>query len=1413
MRVVIGTEALEPVDVDLTITDAEATVGDLLTALDEGGDHGVVLDGRFCHSDLALDEIGMYEGATIVPGGPPQDVDAPAAAALELRVVGGLDAGRWMPLRAGTAVSVGRDPGADLRLTDAGVSRHHLELRAGATGGVTITDLDSANGTWVEGRRIDSTVDLLPGTIFEAGDVALTIATTPPPLPFDPLRQVTLAGTVAFNRPPRLRAPDRPPPLVVPEKPREAERPRLSLVSAIGPLLLGVVMVIVLKNILFALFMLLSPFLVVGGWLEQRRTANKTARGEGREHTRELERFRTELRGRRAEELTRRREALPDPAELIRRASAPDPRLWERRPHDTDFMILSGGFAKLLFQPELKQRSAPAEGAEQALKALERLPPAPAEIDLSGGGVVGVVGPRPEALALARSLVCQAATLHGPADLQITVATDAGAESAWDFVKWLPHARDHLSGGSKRLLAFDPAGAETLVASLRDRSESDPRTVLAVLDSPGLIEGRGAVGRALLRGGEQVSGIVIASSAERLPASCTTVIQMFDGTAEVTLRRPQQGELIDPLLATGVSITTARSCALALARFEDADLELEGGTLPIQVALLDLINMSDPNPVTIGERWRAAAAVGDFTATFALDQDGPFAIDLVRDGPHGLIAGTTGAGKSELLRSLVAALAAEHGPDRLNFVLIDYKGGSAFARCADLPHTVGMVTDLDEQLGERALESLEAELRYRERMLREAGADDLVALSRLTAAGRADPMPRLLVIIDEFATLAGELPDFIASLVGIAQRGRSLGVHLLLATQRPSGAVSENIRANTNLRICLRVQANQDSIDVIDSPAASHISRSQPGRAFVRLGPSDLDPIQTALVTGTTESGGSTRVKVADFTFEAAAITVPGGQDDGQQAHDQNDLDRLVGAAVEAAAQVPAPRRPWLEPLPASLSLERLLEVTATHPASPFAGNQGLGSVTAPIALIDDPRAQAQYAAGWNLAAGNLLMFGIGGSGTTTAMQTIALALAATNSPEELHIYALDFGAGELAPLAGLPHVGGVVAASERERQTRLIRRLRAEMAARRDASSRTGPRIVLLLDGYAAFVSEHSDIAGDAVREELGRVWADGPEVGIHIAISGDRPGAVPTALASLAQQRLILQLADTSDYAQFGLNRRSIPRFGPGRAVLVGSNPKVLQLARSQAPLAQAVAAAAERWGTPASAPAPIGVLPDRVAASALLARPIGGDPEAVWLPVAIDDESLGPAGWELYPGEHALICGPSRSGRSNALRVLAEVSRALYPELAVYVAAVRRSSVVDLPGLVGRARTAAELAELVATLREAGGPALLLIDDADAVDDQTRALTELIANPDSGVHVVAAGRAEALRMLGHWSAGIRGSRNGLLLSPDLNIDGALFGVALPRRPPPPSRPGCGYLIRSGALVLAQAALADPT
>ena len=304
-----------------------------------------------------------------------------------------------------------------------------------------------------------------------------------------------------------------------------------------------------------------------------------------------------------------------------------------------------------------------------------------------------------------RSLMCQAAVLQGPADVTVAVFTEAAGARRSGTGSSGCRTRDAAGRSGLQPAVGADRSAGTLASELgTEREADDGRVVLAVLDSPALIEGRGAAGRALLRSGERVSGIVLARSSERLPAACTTVIELADEAGEARLWRPQPGDRVDPLLVAGVSARTARECALALARFEDADLQLAAARCPSRRAAR-AARRARP------ERGRAPPAVApaavtiSLGATFALDpRTGRSRSTSSRDGPHGLVAGTTGSGKSELLRSLVAALAAGNGPEQLNFVLIDYKGGSAFARSAPSCRTPSAWSPTStSSSGERAL--------------------------------------------------------------------------------------------------------------------------------------------------------------------------------------------------------------------------------------------------------------------------------------------------------------------------------------------------------------------------------------------------------------------------------------------------------------------------------------------------------------------------------------------------------------------------------------------------------------------------------------------------------------------------------------------------------------------------------------
>jgi S-DNA-T family DNA segregation ATPase FtsK/SpoIIIE len=1433
-------------ELQLHLDRPDACVADLADALNVAGP-GVSIDGRVIPGELALSEAGLVTGSRLEPAG--QGEPPPPAGAAVLRVVGGLVAGESFQLPPGRTV-VGRGGQAQAHIPSAEVSREHCLLDVSPAGTVTLSDLGSRNGTDVNGVRAASQVPVPVGPndiISLGGGVLLRVLpamSLPPTLGLDPMRVARPGGVLPFTRAPRPGLPPEEPPLRAPAAPRSAAKPTFSIAAILSPLAMAGAMVVITHSVAYAAIAGLSPIMVIANFVEERTRGKRSVRRGVRAFQAELDQFARRLRARRSAEVARRQAATPDPAEMCFRADGPAGTLWERRPGGPGFMQLTAGFATLPWQVPV-QADEQAPEVEREIAAAASLPQVPAAIDLSasagGGGVVGIHGDREAALAVARSLLCQAVTGTGPADLAVVVCADSDRAASWDWTKWLPHVADR-SGGGERLLASGAEQAEALARALlaaapapaaaRGDAASGP-LLLVVVDGAALLEGRPCALRDLLAGrAGPACGIVLT---DRLPALCTATLAVRpDGITE--LRRLTTAEIIPDVLATGVTEPLARRLARRLARFEDPELRVEGAGLPDSVTLLPLLGMPEISGAALLGRWRDGAASLRAGAVIGVTEDGLFGIDLDDDGPHGLVAGTTGSGKSELLRTLIVSLAAGNDPEHLTFALVDYKGGGALDECARLPHAVGLVTDLDEQLSERALRCLEAELRHREHLLRDAGLSHVTDYQRLRDESRRDlePMPRLAVVIDEFATLVKALPHFVDSLVSIAQRGRSLGIHLIMATQRPAGSVNDAIKNNVKLRIALRLESPGDSMDVIDSPAAASIGGRQRGRAFYRVSAREVLPVQTALSTGVTAARESAApLSLAPFVFGASSAAGDGPAHDGP-----TDLQRLVSAACEAvqAGGFSPPRRPWPDPLPGEISLDALPEIADLGLQTATPGLPVLG-------LADDPDRQAQYPVGWDPGAGNLLLFGAAGYGTTSALATLALSVARAYPPDAWHIFVMDLGAGGLAPLAGLPHTGAYIGSAERERQTRLIRLLRNELDRRKSGGSapasgpagavRGGrrPEWLILIDNFAAFLADYTkDAAGTRLTEDLQRVYADGPTVGIRFAVTADRAGAVPGPWAALTQQKLLFRLADPGDYGNFDVPRNAVPSPVPGRAV-VAATRQVIQVAWPGADLADAVTQASSRWpGARREAPA-VGLLPTGVRMSELgvaarlpgpaPAGPASGGPasgapsrgavapsEPAWIPAGIGDGSLAPVGLELYEHEHALIAGPPRSGRSSVLCAIAQALAASAAPPAMLALVPRRSPLRDSSYV---RRVVTSCAELGTAVQEHPGGALcILADDADSVDDPAGLLERLMKPPNAHVTVIAAGRSDTLRRsFGHWTQKVRESRCGVLLIPDYDLDGDLLGVTLPRLNRLAAIPGRGFLCVGGSVEGIQVAM----
>ncbi|MCZ2857873.1 FtsK/SpoIIIE domain-containing protein [Blastococcus sp. VKM Ac-2987] len=1389
---------------------------------------GIWVAGERLDDDRPVGDSPLVDGAVVHLSAPP-DVSRPPRG-WQLRVVSGPGSGLVAELPMGDH-ELGRS-GA-LGFADRAMSRRHALLRVGADG-ATLRDLGSANGTLLDGEPVpedEPGAAVGPGQLVQLGDTRLVIGPAPVA---DAAVEPAGPGARAFVRAPRILPSEREVRVELPPEPRAREPRRFPLVMILSPLAVGVVLAVVLRSPLYLVLAVAGPVMMVANAVADRRQGAREARLARAEHARQLARALERIGTAVAEETTRRRAAHPDPATALLTAVLPGRRLWERRRTDPDALDLRLGSADLPAQVVVTDRSARDEPQEpRTVRAV------PAVVPLREAGVVGLAGPAEPLAGLLRWVVLQLAVHHPPRDLGLTVLAPS-ARTDWNWVRWLPHARPADGEGPVASVGNDPETVSARVAELtalvkarrevtttgagRVLPESFPAHVLVVHGFrllravPGLAQ--------VLQDGPAVGVYAVCADEEErfLPEAATaTAVLDPDGGATLSIRR-SGSDPVPAVLAEPVAGELAERAARALAPLRDVSLADDDAVLPDSVRLLDVLGLEPPTVDGIRARWQLSGRSTLMVVGAGLH--GPFDLDLRTDGPHGLVAGTTGAGKSELLQTMIASLAVANRPDALNLVLVDYKGGSAFKDCVHLPHTVGMVTDLDAHLVERALTSLGAELRYREHRLAAAGVKDIEDYQDLQAREPgAPPLPRLLIVIDEFASLARELPDFVAGLVGIAQRGRSLGIHLLLATQRPSGVVSPEIRANTNLRISLRVTDGADSSDVLDASDAARIPKSAPGRGFARLGHGALVPFQAGRIGGRRpgQGAGAAAPSAVPVGWHQLGYPAPrrpavaGPRDDVEV----TDLSVLVAAVRDAAVAeaVPVQRSPWLAALP-----DRLLAGDLDE--------DGTAPLRLPYGLQDLPARQERRTAVFDPATdGHLLVIGSPRSGRSQLLRTLAGAVGTRCSTRDVHLYALDCGNGALLPLADLPHCGAVVPRAQTERAARLLDRLARELERRQQLLSEGGfaditeqrgsapadqrlPHVLLLVDRWEGFTPGLGEVDGGRLTDVLLTLVREGASAGISVVLTGDR--SLGTArLASLTDSKLVLRLADRGDYPLVGVAGRQVPGvLPPGRGVAVdGAVETQVALLTDDgsgkgqaAALAEIAKAAHVRDALlPRSArPFRVDALPSRISFDTAWAmRPAVPGPGPAL--VGVGGDELAVAGPDLLGGGRAfVVAGPARSGRSSVLAVMAE--SLLRQGAPIVVGAPKESPLRALAGRPGVVAVVTDAAAPAALWRELltadpGRPLVLLLDDGDVLRDCPagevfRGVATGAGPP--GRSLVLAGSADGICTgLSGWQVDVRKARQGLLLSPQGGTDGDLIGVRLPRSAVGgPVRPGRGLL-----------------
>lgn len=1478
MRIKLTLWGRGPEGVDLQVTaDNTATVGDVAAALASAGPDGAgeppdpmsvtlriidPLPGRVLTvlaPSALVTESGLRSGAVVDVAEAGQSTGAGGARAAELRVVAGPDRGMAVSLPFGST-TVGRSRTCDVTLTDPLVSKRHMRVNVGHV--VEVHDLNSANGVVLGDHRVQRSV-VGPGEDLLIGDSTVRIVQVREPEGGSPD-----STDLAFIRPPQVIPRITVRSVKVPQAPEVPARGRFPFLAMVAPLVMGAVMYAFTRQLMSVVYVALSPLLMIGNWIDvswQERSARKKGMAA---FDAAMARTREELEKGREEEVAARRAQYPSIDRVVDAALRRDGLLWARRPENPEFLCVRVGTgrddARVEFEAGEAGRGLP-ECVERAVALVEEfqtVDDVPVVVDLRASGGLGLCGPRPWLHQVQCAVVAQITSLYSPAEVVLTCLTSGQRLEDLRWMEWLPHVSSPHSPLGGVHLAGDPGSGAELLAALegllaqrsagpdeggrggsgrgpleddggRDEHPSPLPAVVVVVDDSGVDRAR--LNRLVEKGPD--CGIHVLWCTETfadLPAACRTFVAIDERTG--TVGEVRRARTVQPVVLDRLGHDQAARLARSLSPVVDGGVPVDDDSdLPQSISYVQMTGheLADDAGVAL-ERWRASGSVADRTpgapprpqaevslaALVGQGTNSPVSLDLRVQGPHALVGGTTGAGKSEFLQAWVLGMAQALSPERVTFLFVDYKGGSAFARCTDLPHFVGLVTDLSPYMVRRALTSLRAELHHREELLNAKNAKDLVTLEK-----RGDPEcpPSLVIVVDEFAALVGEVPEFVDGVVDVAQRGRSLGLHLILATQRPAGVIKDNLRANTNLRVALRMADEADSQDVLGDPMAAHFPQGSPGRGAAKTGPGRITVFQSAYPGArTSQEVVRAAVGVEELSFGAprpwqvAEASRPGGDV-------APDIDRVVDTLRRAAklGDIPQPRKPWLPDLAQTYNIRNLRQRSDSELV---------------LGVIDVPESQSQVAEYFLPdREGNIAYYGASGSGKTTALRSLAIAAAITPKGGPVDVYGLDFAGGGLEMLGVLPHVGDVVAGDDEERVTRLVDMLAGTVeeraarysavhaadliAYRRIAEAPEEPRKLLLVDGIGVFSEEYQ---ANAVKlrtwSRFQQVLLDGRAVGVHVAVTADRQQAIPSSLASNFQRKVVLRQTDEDAYLFFGLPKDVLDATStPGRAMQVG-RPQLMQLAilgdninaLAQARLMEQLGAFMSSQGR--VRPPAIGSLPQVVPASTVPAV-VGSRPV-----IGIDGESLRPLGFR--PVGTLTVGGGPQTGRTGTVAWIVDVLGRAFPGVVLLHASSGRSPLVSRFRWTRSARGADEVAGMLREARplfeaaapeEAPGVVLVLESFADFVySSADQEINDVIGLARSNGHLVV-GESDLVGWSrgGAMSSALRGGRAGVVLCPAFGDGDTVLGTAVPAVPAREMTPGRGYFAQGGKVSKVQVPL----